>query len=63
MISFPVSRILKACDHLRDESLPNLGVKLEDQEGIEGNFHLFAMSFPQALTVFFCVVVLSLVLV
>ncbi|KAK3747619.1 hypothetical protein QZH41_013667, partial [Actinostola sp. cb2023] len=28
-----VPRILKACDVLRDESLPNLGVKLEDQEG------------------------------
>ena len=28
-----VGEILKLCDRLRDEDLPNLGVKLEDQEG------------------------------
>ena len=27
-----VSRILKACDNLRDNSLPELSVKLEDRE-------------------------------
>jgi cysteinyl-tRNA synthetase len=32
-----VGEILKLCDRLRDEDLPNLGVKLEDQEG---KFHL-----------------------
>lgn len=26
--------ILKLCDNLRDEILPNLGVRLEDREGI-----------------------------
>ena len=31
--SFPVTRILDACDELRDVSLPELGVKLEDVEG------------------------------
>ena len=29
-----VGKILKLCDRLRDEALPNLGVKLEDQEGM-----------------------------
>lgn len=29
-----VGEILKLCDRLRDEDLPDLGVKLEDQEGI-----------------------------
>ena len=29
-----VSEIMKLCDLLRDEHLPNLGVKLEDQDGI-----------------------------
>lgn len=28
-----VGEILKLCDQLRDEDLPNLGVKLEDQDG------------------------------
>ena len=28
-----VGKILKLYDDLRDEALPNLGVKLEDQEG------------------------------
>lgn len=27
--------ILKLCDNLRDEQLPNLGVRLEDREGIK----------------------------
>ena len=29
-----VNTILKLCDELRDTDLPNLGVKLEDQEGL-----------------------------
>ena len=28
-----VTKILQACDRLRDDSLPELGVKLEDVEG------------------------------
>ena len=28
-----VGKILELCDDLRDKALPNLGVKLEDQEG------------------------------
>lgn len=30
---FAVTKILQACDRLRDDSLPELGVKLEDVEG------------------------------
>lgn len=30
---FLVTKILQACDRLRDDSLPELGVKLEDVEG------------------------------
>ena len=40
--SFPVTRILDACDELRDVSLPELGVKLED---VEGKYQLFLFSF------------------
>ena len=40
--SFPVTRILDACDELRDVSLPELGVKLED---VEGKHQWFLSSF------------------
>lgn len=33
-----VTRILQACDRLRDENLPELGVKLEDVEGTKFAF-------------------------
>ena len=38
-----VSRILQACDRLRDDNLPELGVKLEDVEGTKFCFLPFAM--------------------
>ena len=33
LVCFAVTTILQACDKLRDDSLPELGVKLEDVEG------------------------------
>ena len=33
LTSFAVTKILQACDRLRDDNLPELGVKLEDVEG------------------------------
>ena len=40
-----VSRILQACDRLRDDMLPELGVKLEDVEGTKFCFLPFAMEY------------------
>lgn len=33
-ILIPVTEILKLCDAVRDDTLPNLGVRLEDHEGM-----------------------------
>jgi hypothetical protein len=30
----PYSKVLQLCDHLRDELLPPLGVRLEDKDGV-----------------------------
>ncbi len=32
--SLKATEILKECDNLRDEILPNMGVRLEDREGM-----------------------------
>lgn len=51
--SFSVSRILQACDRLRDDNLPELGVKLEDVEGTKFCFLLFAIEYSVMPCTFF----------
>lgn len=43
--------ILKECDKVRDDTLPNLGVRLEDQEGnIQIIFNIFCILFVTLYT-------------
>ena len=68
LLCFTVTKILQACDKLRDDNLPELGVKLEDVEGKCRDFlhfHSLPESVDETLTVqmkaiaeFFLVVVL-----
>lgn len=32
-VCFPVTELLRLCDELRDDTLPELGVRLEDRDG------------------------------
>ena len=49
-----VSRILQACDRLRDDNLPELGVKLEDVEGTKFCFFLLPWNILSVPCTFFC---------
>ena len=48
LLCFTVTKILRACDKLRDDSLPELGVKLEDVEGKCRDF-LYFHSLPESV--------------
>lgn len=53
--SLKATEILKLCDQLRDETLPNLGVRLEDREGLFARFfyqrHSFLINSPFRKTI------------
>ena len=54
LLCFTVTKILRACDKLRDDSLPELGVRLEDVEGKCRDF-LFFHSLPESVDEIFTI--------